>query len=266
MIISFLFFTSKTSARPLIGSLLSLNTPSNSTYNLVFISLNSAITASGVPKSQRSELVIPYLEIGNAENNKTVKRMKIITSTFEPASGRKLGFLGITSRLLFGQNSWLPLGLNMSNTKCEKYPIANAASQRLHSEIGIAKLCLVRIHNNINMADKIRLVASQPITECVIVLCPNLRSNGFEMNGKSRPITDLGISISGNNEPKIAKTKMLQCKLCFTPKIANKIRVKKRPKIEWVGASILSHPKYKETNHNQYRCAYPCQNITFKTM
>ena len=89
------------------------------------------------------------------------------------------------------------------------------------------------------MAEVRTVVASQPSSEWVNVLWPNLRSRGFEMKKKRRPMNDLGISMSGISEPRIAKAITVQCRLYFMPKTANVVRVRKMPKIEWVGASIL---------------------------
>ena len=124
--------------------------------------------------------------------------------------------------------------------------MANAASQRLVRDSEIVTLVWRRRYKMAIMAEVSRIAASQPIKEWVIVLCPNFRSSGLEMKGKRRPMNDLGMSMSGIKEPMIANRITVQCRLYFMPKTANVVRVRKMPKIEWVGASILSHPKHKE--------------------
>ncbi len=76
--------------------------------------LNSSMADSGVAKSQCNEVEMPCFESGKDKVIKPNKRKKIKISVWEPLSGRNSGLPGITSRPLLGQNSWEPLGLNMS--------------------------------------------------------------------------------------------------------------------------------------------------------
>ena len=84
---------------------------------------------------------------------------------------------------------------------------------------------------------KISVAISQPSREWVAVRCPKIRFNGLEIKKNSRPIVEVGWSISGIIAPKTEATKIVQCKLQGIPNMARMIRVSEMPKILWVGAN-----------------------------
>ena len=94
---------------------------------------------------------------------------------------------------------------------------------------------------------------AHPMMECVTLRCPNLRSMGIEIKGKSLPTSDFSVSKSGAREPMTAQSNTGQCRLLGMPNTPKMMRVRKTPKTLWVGASMLSSP-HKKISHSAKHC------------
>jgi len=129
----------------------------------------------------------------------------------------------------------------MSRIRWEKYAIEKAATHRGASSTiaksGRPNNFMINTITYIISANAMD-VASQPMSEWVMVRWPYLRSMGIEMNLNIRPMIDLGWSMSGMIEPMMAKRITDQWRLHWTPKMASIISVKNIPNTLWVGASI----------------------------